>query len=75
MKEDILHVMEISDKKRLEIVDDKIRALYGHSIPMHIKNRKQNLRQFFIMEPKKILIRNKRKRFISNEPSVCSSIR
>ena len=37
MKEDILHVMEISDKKRLEIVDDKIRALYGHSIPMHIK--------------------------------------
>ena len=34
---DILHVMEISDKKRLEIVGSRIRALYGHSIPMHIK--------------------------------------
>ena len=34
---DILYVMKISDKKRLEIVGEKIRALYGHSIPMHIK--------------------------------------
>lgn len=33
---DIGHIMEISDKKRLEIKGDKIRALYGHSIPMHI---------------------------------------
>lgn len=36
-KEDVLKVMEISEKKRLEIAGDKIRALYGHSIPMHIK--------------------------------------
>ena len=29
--------MEISEKKRLELDGNKIRALYGHSIPMHIK--------------------------------------
>lgn len=33
---DLEHIIEISDKKRFEIKDDKIRALYGHSIPMHI---------------------------------------
>ena len=36
-KDDILHIMKISDKKRFEIAGEKIRALYGHSIPMHIK--------------------------------------
>jgi len=36
-KDDVLKVMEISEKKRLELNGDKIRALYGHSIPMHIK--------------------------------------
>lgn len=36
-KEDALKVMEISEKKRLELDGDRIRALYGHSIPMHIK--------------------------------------
>lgn len=35
--EDICHLMEVSDKKRYEIAGDKIRALYGHSIPMHIE--------------------------------------
>ncbi len=34
--EDLEHIIEISDKKRHEIQGDKIRALYGHSIPMHI---------------------------------------
>lgn len=33
---DLEHMIEISDKKRHEIQGDKIRALYGHSIPMHI---------------------------------------
>ena len=33
---DLEHIIEISDKKRHEIKGDKIRALYGHSIPMHI---------------------------------------
>ena len=36
-KADVIKVMEISEKKRLELEGDKIRALYGHSIPMHIK--------------------------------------
>lgn len=35
--EDLHYMMEASDKKRHEIVGDKIRALYGHSIPMHIR--------------------------------------
>ena len=33
---DLEHITRCSDKKRHEIVGDKIRALYGHSIPMHI---------------------------------------
>ena len=34
---DIEYIIETSEKKRFEIVDGKIRALYGHSIPMFIK--------------------------------------
>ncbi|MFL0253032.1 RNA 2'-phosphotransferase [Clostridium neuense] len=33
---DLEHIIENSDKKRHELVDGKIRALYGHSIPMKI---------------------------------------
>jgi len=36
VKEDLIYVIENSDKKRHEIVDDKIRALYGHSVPNKI---------------------------------------
>lgn len=36
-KEDLETIIRTSDKKRHEIVGDKIRALYGHSIPMRIK--------------------------------------
>lgn len=35
--EDLRRMMETSGKKRHEIVGDRIRALYGHSVPMHIK--------------------------------------
>lgn len=35
--DDLKKVIEISDKERLEINGDSIRALYGHTIPMHIK--------------------------------------
>ena len=35
--DDILKSMELSDKKRFEIKDGKIRALYGHSIPQKLK--------------------------------------
>lgn len=34
--EDIKHIIDSSEKKRFEIVGENIRALYGHSIPMHI---------------------------------------
>lgn len=32
-EKDIYHVVETSDKSRFEILDGKVRALYGHSIP------------------------------------------
>lgn len=35
--EDLQRVIEISDKKRLEIKEDKIRALYGHSFSTKIE--------------------------------------
>ena len=35
---DIEKVMELSDKIRYEIKDNKIRAAYGHSIPVEISN-------------------------------------
>ena len=35
-EEDFHTVMSVSDKKRFEISDGHIRALYGHSIPMKI---------------------------------------
>jgi len=35
-KEDLIEMIERSEKKRHEIYDDKIRAFYGHSIPMKI---------------------------------------
>lgn len=33
---DLQNMIYLSDKKRHEIMDDKIRALYGHSVPMKI---------------------------------------
>ncbi len=36
-KEDLEYIISCSDKKRHEIVGDKIRALYGHSIPTKIE--------------------------------------
>jgi putative RNA 2'-phosphotransferase len=36
-EEDLIRMMEASDKKRHEIVGGKIRALYGYSIPMKIE--------------------------------------
>ncbi|MGL4521862.1 MAG: RNA 2'-phosphotransferase [Bacilli bacterium] len=34
--EDLVHIIESSTKKRHELVDGKIRALYGHSVPKKI---------------------------------------
>ncbi len=36
-KEDLEYIIANSDKKRHEIVGDKIRALYGHSVPNKIE--------------------------------------
>ena len=36
-KEDFEYIIAHSDKKRHEIVDNKIRALYGHSLPTKIE--------------------------------------
>jgi putative RNA 2'-phosphotransferase len=33
----IFEIVEKSDKKRFEIVDDRIRALYGHTIPVELE--------------------------------------
>lgn len=35
-RSDIIKVIEVSNKKRLEISGEKIRAMYGHSFPMQI---------------------------------------
>ncbi len=55
-RDDVIKVMEISEKKRLELDGDKIRALYGHSIPMHIKKAEGT--------PPAILFHGTAKRFI-----------
>ena len=41
-KFDIIKVMEVSNKKRLEIIGEQIRAMYGHSFPMQIKYEEEN---------------------------------
>ncbi len=54
--EDITRVLESSDKKRYEMSDGKIRALYGHSIPQKIVKIAQ--------EPPEILYHGTARRFI-----------
>jgi putative RNA 2'-phosphotransferase len=59
LKENDLHVMiQKSDKKRHEILNGKIRALYGHSIPQTIKKE--------ITEPPEILYHGTARRFIES---------
>lgn len=38
---DLFIMIENSEKKRHEIINGKIRAFYGHSIPMHIEKEKK----------------------------------
>ena len=40
--EDINHILSTSEKKRWEIVDNKIRAYYGHSIKQEIRHEVKN---------------------------------
>ena len=55
-KEDLEYIIENSDKKRLEIIGDKIRALYGHSVPIKIEKT--------IATPPDVLYHGTAKRFI-----------
>lgn len=41
-KEDIEYIISNSDKKRHEIAEDKIRALYGHSVPNKLEKVSSN---------------------------------
>jgi len=36
----VIEIIEKSDKKRFEVIDDKIRALYGHTIPVRVEWKK-----------------------------------
>lgn len=56
--EDLEHMIENSDKKRHELVDGKIRALYGHSIPKKIVKEST--------EPPAILYHGTARRFIES---------
>ena len=55
-RSDLEFIIATSDKQRYEIVDDKIRALYGHSFSMKIQKQKA--------EPPAILFHGTAKRFI-----------
>ena len=56
--DDLFKMIDASDKKRHEIVDNKIRALYGHSISSKIKKES--------VEPPKYLYHGTARRFIDS---------
>lgn len=56
--EDLEYIVKNSDKKRLEIAEGKIRALYGHSVPMKIVKE--------IQEPPEILFHGTARRFMDS---------
>lgn len=56
-EDDLYKMMELSDKKRHEIADGKIRAFYGHSTPKHIEKKP--------MQPPSVLYHGTAKRHIS----------
>ena len=42
-REFIIEIVEESDRKRFELVEDKIRALYGHTIPVELEFEEEKL--------------------------------
>lgn len=56
--EDLEHMIENSEKKRHELVDGKIRALYGHSVPKKIVKESA--------EPPVILFHGTARRFLES---------
>lgn len=57
-KFDIIKVMEVSNKKHLEIIGERIRAMYGHSFPMQIKYEEET--------PPAMLYHGTAKRFLTS---------
>lgn len=57
-KFDIIKVIEVSNKKRLEIIGERIRAMYGHSFPMQIKYEEET--------PPAMLYHGTAKRFLNS---------
>lgn len=57
-KFDIIKVMEVSNKKRLEIIGERIRAMYGRSFPMQIKYEEET--------PPAMLYHGTAKRFLNS---------
>ena len=55
---DIQHMIDVSDKKRHEIIGSRIRAFYGHSIPMKISKTQSR--------PPKILYHGTARRFMKS---------
>ena len=56
--DDLISMIEVSDKKRHEIVDNKIRAMYGHSTAWQINKE--------IAEPPEYLYHGTARRFIES---------
>ena len=57
-KFDIIKVMEVSNKKRLEIIGERIRAMYGHSFSIQIEYEEET--------PPAVLYHGTAKRFLSS---------
>lgn len=55
---DLVMMIELSDKKRHEIVENKIRALYGHSLPSKVSKVKS--------EPPKFLYHGTARKFLES---------
>lgn len=55
---DVLKMIEASEKKRHEVIEGKIRALYGHSVPMKIQKTPA--------EPPEVLYHGTAQRFVDS---------
>lgn len=56
--DDLIVMIEVADKKRHEIIGNRIRALYGHSVPLQIKKE--------VVEPPEYLYHGTARRFIES---------
>ena len=49
---DLRHMVDVSDKKRYEIADGRIRAFYGHSVPRRLTSNRPNRRRLSTTAPR-----------------------